>query len=156
MKSPLWALRQFWCLGSSDRILVTVAPATLLVTVIRMRLSGYRRGHIWMARLIGSTSIYPLSATEQTIRQHIRFFWLAVRYHPLPGSCLPQPLTLWWLLYRQGLACKLQSSTRQQNGRVEAHIWVEYAGHGLNESQNVRSRFLPFSNPILRAESIFL
>ena len=59
-------------------------------------------------------------------------------------TCLHRSLTLWWLLRRQGIASELRIGVRMQEGRFEAHAWVEYKGVALNDGLDVGSRFAAF------------
>jgi hypothetical protein len=62
-------------------------------------------------------------------------------FHP---TCLHRSLTLWWLLRRQGIASELRIGVRMEQGRFEAHAWVERAGVALNDGSDVGLRFAAF------------
>lgn len=64
-------------------------------------------------------------------------------HHP---TCLHRSLTLWWLLGRQGIASELRIGVRKEQGRFEAHAWVEYQGMALNDGLDVGSRFAAFQS----------
>lgn len=134
--------------------MLILAAIGLFATVICLRWVSYRRWYAIMLRLSEkSAEFLPLASAESTIRQVLRLFRIAVRRAPLPGNCLSQSLTLWWLLRRQGIESELHIGTCYQNDRFEAHAWVEYAGYPLNDSSDVRSRFSPFNSQILSRDS---
>jgi len=62
-------------------------------------------------------------------------------FHP---TCLHRSLTLWWLLRRQGIASELRIGVHMEQGRFEAHAWVERAGVALNDGSDVGLRFAAF------------
>jgi hypothetical protein len=64
-------------------------------------------------------------------------------FHP---TCLHRALTLWWLLRRQGVASELRIGVRKEQGRFEAHAWVERAGVALNDGSDVNVRFAAFED----------
>ncbi len=51
---------------------------------------------------------------------------------------------LWWLLRRQGVASELRIGVRKEQGRFEAHAWVEREGVALNDGSDVNVRFAAF------------
>jgi hypothetical protein len=59
-------------------------------------------------------------------------------FHP---TCLHRSLTLWWLLRRQGVASELRIGVRKEQGRFEAHAWVERAGVALNDRADIGQDF---------------
>ena len=59
-------------------------------------------------------------------------------------TCLHRSLTLWWLLRRQGVASELRIGVRKEQGRFEAHAWVERGGVALNDGSDVGLRFAAF------------
>jgi len=64
-------------------------------------------------------------------------------------------LTLWWLLGRQGIASELRIGVRKEQGRFEAHSWVEYEGVTLNDELDVGSRFAAFQGLWLLAQNLW-
>lgn len=68
---------------------------------------------------------------------------------------LHRSLTLWWLLGRQGIASELRIGVRKEQGRFEAHSWVEYEGVTLNDELDVGSRFAAFQGLWLLAQNLW-
>jgi hypothetical protein len=69
---------------------------------------------------------------------------IAARHSFFRSNCLVQSLTLQRLLRRRGIKSQLRIGVRRQQGRFEAHAWVEFAGVPMNDIRNVKERFAPF------------
>ena len=65
--------------------------------------------------------------------------------HP---SCLAKSLTLWWLLGRQGIRSRLRIGVRKENGKLEAHAWVEREGTALNEPEEPHRHYAAFDREL--------
>lgn len=61
--------------------------------------------------------------------------------HP---SCLAKSLTLWWMLGRQGISSSLRIGIRKENGKLQAHAWVEREGVALNEPEDQHRHYAAF------------
>jgi hypothetical protein len=73
-----------------------------------------------------------------------RLVGLAAR-HGLPrSSCLPRSLTLWRLLRSRGIEARLRFGVRTEDGRLDAHAWVEHGGRPLNDASDVGERYAAF------------
>ena len=82
----------------------------------------------------------------------LRSVHLAVKYSPW-SNCLRQSLVLWYFLRRQGLNGQLWIGTRSQQGKIQAHAWVEYQETVLNDLPGVRQLYSVFPQPIEFKES---
>ena len=78
----------------------------------------------------------------------------AARHCPYYTTCLPQSLTLWWLLRRQGIESDLRFGARKEAGQMEAHAWVELGGIPLNDTLDVDQRFKPFERAVMPTREI--
>ncbi|WP_286194739.1 lasso peptide biosynthesis B2 protein [Synechococcus sp. CCY 0621] len=65
-----------------------------------------------------------------------------------PDNCLSRSLCLQWLLRRRGIPADLRLGVQLDAGQLQAHAWVEVAGHPVNDAQDVAERFLPFEQPL--------
>jgi len=74
---------------------------------------------------------------------------VAARHGVYSATCLPQSLTLWWLLRRQGIESDLRFGARKEAERMEAHAWVELDGVPLNDTLDVDQRFKPFERAVI-------
>lgn len=76
----------------------------------------------------------------------------AARHSLFAANCLPQSLTLWWLLRRQGIEAEFRIGVRKERQTMEAHAWVEVFGQAINDQADVEQRFQPFDATILPPE----
>ncbi len=80
----------------------------------------------------------PAKKSSKEIAQNARItnvmVQAAARHGVYSATCLPQSLTLWWLLRRQGIKSDLRFGARKEAGLMEAHAWVELSGIPLNET----------------------
>lgn len=60
------------------------------------------------------------------------------------ATCLERSLVLWWLLGRQGIASSLRIGARKQDGKFEAHAWVECGGNAMNEPEELHRHYAAF------------
>jgi hypothetical protein len=59
-----------------------------------------------------------------------------------PG--LEESLTLWYLLRKQGIPACLRIGVRTENGKFEAHAWVENGGEALNQPEAMHRHYAAF------------
>ncbi len=59
------------------------------------------------------------------------------------GHCLTSSAYLQWWLSRRGLRTDLRIGVQSEDGKIQAHAWVEYFGHALNDSADVATDFSP-------------
>jgi hypothetical protein len=60
------------------------------------------------------------------------------------ATCLEKSLAIWSLLGRQGVASQLRIGARNDNGKFEAHAWVEHNGIAINEPENLHRHYATF------------
>lgn len=85
------------------------------------------------------------SATKDDMRAAERLARLAAlagTHGPLSASCLRQALLVYWQLRRKGLAPELRLGGRRQQGRFDAHAWVELDGNALGQTMLDHAPFL--------------
>jgi hypothetical protein len=141
-------LRTFQALNSSERACLLRALRLLPAVRMSLRLIGTRRTQAWLAR---SYKPPALSATrdEARIRQVVRMVRVAQRYHRFWSNCLSHSLTLWSLLRHEGFEADVRIGARLQNGKLQAHAWVEWQGRVLNDASDGMGDFTPFDRPLL-------
>lgn len=64
------------------------------------------------------------------------------------GNCLSRSIALWWLLRRRGIPAQLRIGARKIGNQLEAHAWIEVAGHAINDSDDVQTRYARFAGPV--------
>ena len=86
----------------------------------------------------------PLTASERQIAQRLhRLVDIAARHHLYPMRCLPQAMTLQWLLHRRGIAVDLRIGVCKENDGLKAHAWLESGGEPVAELPDIAERFTP-------------
>jgi hypothetical protein len=65
-------------------------------------------------------------------------------------ACLPKSVVLQWLLRREGIAATLCIGVRRDDGRLDAHAWVEHRGMPLLDPSSGLERLTEFdaSRPV--------
>jgi hypothetical protein len=72
----------------------------------------------------------------------------AARHGPYRANCLPRSLVVWCLLRRRSIVCDLRIGVRKEDGRFEAHAWIEHKGAVVNDWGDVGQRFVSFDRAI--------
>ena len=107
---------------------------------------------VYLARVNRAAKEAPAKNRLQNARATMRMVRAAAWHGPYQAKCLPQSLTLWWLLLRQGIESDLRFGARKEEGQMEAHVWVEFNGLPLNDTFDVDQRFKPFEQSVAGAE----
>ena len=143
--------RKVWRLSWPERWLLLRAVFVLPAVAALVRLGGVRRCQTILARLspVGKKSHYVEGESAEALARTVaRMVRAASAHGPFHANCLQQSLTLWCLLRRRGIMGDLRIGTRKEEGRFEAHAWIEFAGVALNESRDVHARFTAFDQPL--------
>lgn len=144
-------ISQFLALETSERWMFLKVVGMLPFTTLGLRLFGVNRCYAGLKRLAKRRS-YDVILPEESANyaQRIRLLMRLVRQHaPYRGTCLSRSLSLWWLLRRQGIESQLRIGVRKNEGRFEAHAWLEYQGYPLNAGGKVHQRFVAFEEAIV-------
>jgi len=143
--------RKVWRLSRSELLLLAQSAFALPAVAALMRIKGLRRCQASLARLTPVANLSGAGALgpgEQRARAVARMVRAAAAHGPFRANCLQQSLTLWWLLRRRGLESELRIGTRKEDGRFDAHAWVEFQGLTLNESRDIHARYTAFEQPV--------
>ena len=146
---------KFTGLSASERMLLSQSLVLLPMAALLLRVMGLKNYQRLMERL--SRGGRPIVEEDDgrlrdRVRQTTRMVEAAGRYGPYRAKCLPESLTLWWLLRRQGIESQIRFGARKDDRRLEAHAWVEFDGTPLNDSTDVRERFKPFERAVTAEE----
>ena len=131
----------------SERWLLVEALVLLLLMRLSLKLLGFRRCYAafgWLTHPQRSPAADPEGAAQQARRIAQIVTLTNRRYALYEVSCLPESLTLWWLLRRRGLAADLRLGARTITGTFQAHAWTEYAGQVLNDRPDIAQVYVPF------------
>ena len=141
--------RKFWRLSGFERRLFIQSLLLLPLSGLALRLISFKRLQSYLTRLA------PAKKNSKVMAQNARvtsvMVQAAARHGVYRATCLPQSLTLWWLLSRQGIKSDLRFGARKEAGRIEAHAWVELKGVPLNDTLDVDQRFTPFERAVVPA-----
>jgi len=144
--------RQWAALTPADRALLIRAFFLLPVARISRSMRFCRR-----QRILGGVKLRSGQMTGgnagalETARRAARMVSIAAAHTFFQSSCLDRSVLLWALLRRRGIDSDLFLGVRRDPGNFEAHAWVEINGAVLNDTDDVRERFAPFSVPITAA-----
>lgn len=147
--------RKFRRLARRERRLFIHSLLLLPLNGMALRLISFKRLQsilTHLARFNRVSEDIPPETQIRNARTTARMLRAAALYGPYHAKCLPQSLTLWWLLLRQGIKSDLRFGARKEAGRLEAHAWVELNGLPLNDNVDIDQRFAPFEHSVTRAE----
>ena len=151
---------KFRLLSWWERRLLFQSLLLLPLNALALRFVSFKHWQSALARFsrINKASDYKASDDTQAenrienARATARIVRAAACHGAYRAKCLPQSLTLWWLLRRQGIESDLRFGARKEGRQMEAHSWVEFRGIPLNESHDVYQRFSPFEKLAIPAE----
>jgi Transglutaminase-like superfamily len=142
-------LRRFSALGGPAQALFLRATVMLPLVSLSLRLRGFHRTRTTLERYL-SHSVAPWNG-ESARRQAAltaQMVHAADRHGVVHPSCLARSLALWWLLGRQGITSRLRIGIRKENGKLEAHAWVEREGAALNEPEEPHRHYAAFDREL--------
>ena len=112
---------------------------------VAVRVWDYRRTRAWLEQS-ASAHRAQLRGVEGRVEAYRLATARVTRYSWLPGNCLSRSLALLWLLRRNGHDADLHLGVSLAGGEFAAHAWVTLAGRVLNDTQDVATRYVPFSS----------
>jgi hypothetical protein len=135
-------LAKFNALSWPERRTLLAAMAWLPLFWIGLHVLGLRRFQAWQQRDNPPTES---ALTQDEIVRIATLVNIAARHVPFPATCLTRSLLLRWMLQRRGVASQLRIGVRMNQGILDAHAWVEYAGNPINDRLDVGEQFTPFA-----------
>ncbi|PYU32074.1 MAG: lasso peptide biosynthesis B2 protein [Acidobacteria bacterium] len=147
-------LQRFWRLSATERRLLLRAMVLLPLTGVALRLVGFRCWQAALARLAPAGARLSDDPCQDSLERACvtaRMVQAAERHGLGRPNCLRQSMVLWCLLCRQGVAAELRVGGRKQDGRFEAHAWVEHRGVALNDREELRQHYAPFQGSLAAA-----
>jgi hypothetical protein len=130
----------------------TFRRAAILLPLVRwsLRLRGYGQTFASLQKRVLSQPGRAENQPEAREKVHItcRMVHAALRYSFAQYTCLEESLTLWYLLRKQGIAACLRIGVRKENGKFEAHAWVEYDGEALNQDEAMHRHYAAFEQDL--------
>ena len=138
---------------SRPRWWLAAGQAVVLLPVVRSML--WLRGYTSTMRLLQAGSrVEPSSTATASVPEAVAEVASAVTtvasVIPLRTRCLARSITIWWMSGRRGHSVEVVLGvTRPDGGRLPAHAWVEYRGIPVNDTADVRTRFIVMPWPPL-------
>ncbi len=141
-----WALRRFRRLSGTERRLLAEAAATMPCVHAIQQLTPFKR---WRTLLELSDSASQPDKQPKRARPSIaQIVWsvrIASRYVPGTYKCLPNAYTAHLLLHRYGYPSQIHVGVaRDEQGKVEAHAWLECEGRIVVGELDDMHRFVAF------------
>jgi len=141
----LESLRRFNALERPAQLLFLRALAMLPLVSLSLRLRGFQPTRTTLQKSLSpSNEQVGADSADQLVYLTACMVQAADRHGLTHPSCLTKSLTLWWLLGRQGITSRLRIGIRKENGRLEAHAWVEREGIALNEPEERHRHYSAF------------
>jgi hypothetical protein len=137
--------RRFSALERPAQSLFLRAAVLLPVVSLSLHWRGFRATQAALQRLVSNSNEkkYYSNAGERA-RLTAHMVHAADRHGLVHPTCLALSLTLWWLLERQGIESRLRVGIRKEDGKFEAHAWVERDGVALNEPEKQHHHYAAF------------
>lgn len=85
----------------------------------------------------------PTKALRQALELGAYIGFVNHRFNWLQVSCLPESLTVWWLLGRRGIPSHMRIGVRKVDQRLDGHAWVEVEGQVVSGDPNLAGEYLP-------------
>jgi hypothetical protein len=129
--------------GPQDVRVPSVLLSGAMILIVKLALStlGFARVVRWIRAQVGPTP--PNGATTRTSLAAVeRAVAMAGALFPGRALCLEQSLVLYFLLRRQQIPVTYCQGV--QPHPFQAHAWVEYGGHPLNDVEEHAHRFARF------------
>jgi hypothetical protein len=102
------------------------------------------QGYIFkQIRTVPKSQLDPSLTLRQALELGAYIGFVNHRFHWLKVSCLPESLTVWWLLGRQGIASHLRIGVRKVDQRLDGHAWIEVEGQVVSGDPNLAGEYLP-------------
>jgi hypothetical protein len=139
-------LRAARTLSATERWTLCQAWALLLAVDVGLRTLPFPQVQRAIAGVQPSMS-GESGQTQATIQRLQRLVSVAARNHLYPMTCLRRSLALQWLLRRRGIVTQLRLGVQKEERDLNAHAWLEYAGHPIAESPEALARFASLGTP---------
>jgi hypothetical protein len=141
--------RRFSALERPAQSLFLRAMVLLPVVAVSLRWRGFRATQAALQRFVSNSNTKNKSSNaDERARLTAHMVYAAERHGLFRPTCLALSLTLWWLLERQGIESHLRVGIRKEDGKFEAHAWVERDGAALNEPEQQHHHYAAFDGAL--------
>jgi hypothetical protein len=141
--------RRFSALERPAQSLFLRAMVLLPVVAVSLRWRGFRATQAALQRFVSNSNTKNKSSNaDERARLTAHMVYAAERHGLFRPTCLALSMTLWWLLERQGIESHLRVGIRKEDGKFEAHAWVERDGAALNEPEQQHHHYAAFDGAL--------
>jgi hypothetical protein len=135
--------KAFRALSWSERRLFLIAVVLLPATAFGVRILGLTVCQSLLMRLTPARMKreVPPEDSLREARAAARLVQAAAVHGMYRATCLPQSLTLWWLLRHRGIQGGFHIGMQRENGEWRGHAWVEYCGTVLSREDDPSVRY---------------
>jgi hypothetical protein len=139
-------VHQFLALSAWQKRAMALAWVSLPICHAGLALFGLAKVQAWVLKrpMPSANPSNPAPFGLEGIRSLGTAVNRAARYPKIERACLRRSLVLLWLLRRHGVEAKLCIGVRFLDGALDAHAWVEWHGHPVNDRADVGRDFASF------------
>ena len=141
-------LDRWRALPTGERWLLVQLAVLLPAIGGALRWLGVRRTYRLLGGLGGNANAASsVSMSAQASAERLgQLIGIASRRGLYRATCLRRSLALWWLLRRRGLPAELRIGVARVEEQVQAHAWVELAGHVINDRSTVANDYAVYND----------
>jgi transglutaminase superfamily protein len=143
---PMWErLRRFRALEQPAQKLFLSAALLLPFVSLQLKIRGFVATRAMLESRLKTRELTQDNAgIEARTARTVRMVLAAKRYAWGKASCLEESIVLWYLLGRQGIESALRIGIRKDDGKFDAHAWVERDGVALNQPDAHHEHYAAF------------
>ena len=137
--------QKFWQLTPQERHVFLLAVMLTPLVKLGLHALGWQRLMRLLERSGSSRAQHPPAPqTHDYVRRTAYIVNAAASRRLVRGTCLQRSIVLWWLLQCDGIETRLMLGSRKEQGRFQAHAWVEHEGEIINDRSEIREEFAAF------------
>lgn len=134
--------QRYWRLTPADRRIARGSAVRLVSAVLLLKFLRLQTSVRLLLRLLPTPTTGPLDEPQQLRAQHMAEIFVAVaNLLPLPTTCLPRGLALWWLLGSAGFTADIVLGVQPPPSSREAHAWVEIGALVLGDPRQIYTTY---------------
>lgn len=110
-----------------------------------LRRFSYTRVSQWFTPKQDRTYTTESKDATQQIKRIWQLVDMASRNHILTITCLRRSLVAQRLISKQGIPVELHFGVKKDNGRIQAHAWLEYQGQVIGDPEQLTQAYEPLA-----------
>ena len=120
------------------------AMVLLPLIALALKTKGVKWTRSFLSQHSNTKKVVPEELQLEVARSVARMVSVAAHHGLYRTNCLKKSLAAWWLLARRGIESELKIGVNKDEGKFNAHAWVEYRGNVLVDTADVGERFSSF------------